>query len=85
MKVVIVGGVAGGIADYIGVDSSLVRVVTALMVIFTGVGWLVYLVLWAVLPTDTSSRTGFDEVKDAFGKGTGGPAERPVQNPDDLR
>ena len=41
----------------------------------------------AVLPTDSSSRTGIDEVKDVFGNrgSTPPPADRPAQNPDDLR
>ena len=79
------GGVCGGLARFLNLDSGLVRILTVIIAIFTQVGWVAYLVLWAVLPTATSSRTGFDEVKDAFGKGTGGPAERPSQNPDDLR
>lgn len=79
------GGVCGGLARFLNLDSGLVRILTVIIAIFTQVGWIAYLVLWAVLPTDTSSRTGFDEVKDAFGKGTTGPAERPGQNPDDLR
>ncbi|MCW3156988.1 PspC domain-containing protein [Micropruina sonneratiae] len=81
------GGVCGGLARYLNLDSGLVRILTVLLAIFTQVGWIAYLVLWAVLPTDTSGRTGFDEVKSAFGQGGGTttPADRPQQNPDDLR
>ena len=79
------GGVCGGLARFLNLDSGLVRILTVIIAVFTQVGWIAYLVLWAVLPADTISRTGFDEVMSAFGKGTGGPAERPVQNPDDLR
>jgi len=80
------GGVCGGLARFLNLDSGLVRILTVLIAVFTQVGWIAYLVLWAVLPTDTSSRTGFDEVKDAFGnRSTPPPADRPAQNPDDLR
>ena len=52
----------------------------------TQVGWIAYLVLWAVLPTDAGGRTGFDQARDAFTQGNRPPAaDRPAQNPDDLR
>lgn len=80
------GGVCGGLARFFNLDSGLVRILTVIIAIFTQVGWVAYLVLWAVLPTDSSPRTGFDEVKDAFdNRSTPPPAERPTQNPDDLR
>lgn len=55
-----------------------------LAAIFTQVGWIAYLVLWAVLPMEAGGPTGLDEAKSAFGKGTGS-EDRPQQNPDDLR
>ncbi|MFT3861830.1 PspC domain-containing protein [Micropruina sp.] len=80
------GGVCGGLARFLNLDSGLVRIITVLVAIFTQVGGIAYLVLWAVLPTDSSSRTGLDEVKDAFGnRNTPPAADRPTQNPDDLR
>ena len=81
------GGVCGGLARYLNLDSGLVRILTVVIAVFTQVGWIAYLVLWAVLPTDSSSRTGIDEVKDVFGNrgSTPPPADRPAQNPDDLR
>lgn len=69
------GGVCGGLASYLGVDSGIVRLVTVLLAIFTQVGWVAYLVLWALLPTDSSGRTGFDEAKDLF-SGNRPPADR---------
>jgi phage shock protein C len=46
----VVGGVCGGIAEYYGWDPTPVRLVSALLVIFTGVGFLAYLILWIVMP-----------------------------------
>ena len=81
------GGVCGGLAKSLGMESSIVRIIAVLLAVFTQIGWIAYLVLWAVLPTDSSSRTGIDEVKDVFGNrgSTPPPADRPAQNPDDLR
>lgn len=79
------GGVCGGLARYLNLDSGLVRILTVVIAVFTQVGWIAYLVLWAVLPTEAGGRTGFDEAKDVFTQNRPPAAERPVQNPDDLR
>ncbi|MEM7551670.1 MAG: PspC domain-containing protein [Bacteroidota bacterium] len=46
----IIGGVCGGIADYFGWDKTMVRVVYAILLFF-GVGFLAYLILWVVMPS----------------------------------
>jgi phage shock protein C len=49
----IVAGVCAGFADYLGMDVNLVRVLVALLTLFTGgAGILVYLVAWAVIPEE---------------------------------
>lgn len=46
-----VSGVCGGLAAYVGIDPTLVRVVVAIALIFTfPLGLLAYAVLWAVMP-----------------------------------
>lgn len=47
-----VAGVCGGIAEYLGLDPTLVRVVYVLLAIFSAAfpGILVYLVLWFLIP-----------------------------------
>jgi phage shock protein C len=46
-----ISGVCGGIAQYFGVDPTLVRVLAVIAAFFTfPVGPLVYLVLWGVMP-----------------------------------
>ena len=44
-----IGGVAGGIAEYFGIDPTLVRV-GFVIAAFMGFGVLAYVVLWIVLP-----------------------------------
>jgi phage shock protein C len=45
-----IAGVAGGIARHFGVDSTLIRVLWVLAVVFAGFGLLLYIILWIVLP-----------------------------------
>ena len=46
------GGVCGGIADYLDLDPTIVRLVWALVTVFSGmiIGTLMYLVAWIVIP-----------------------------------
>ncbi|RCH54263.1 hypothetical protein DJ568_13280 [Mucilaginibacter hurinus] len=45
-----IGGVCAGLADYFGVDVSIVRVIFLVTAFLHGTGGLVYVVLWVVLP-----------------------------------
>ena len=45
-----IGGVCAGIADYLGLDPTIVRIAWILMVFFAGFGILLYLILWIVMP-----------------------------------
>jgi phage shock protein PspC (stress-responsive transcriptional regulator) len=47
----IIGGVASGLANYMNIDPSIVRIIFALLAIFGGSGILVYIVFWIVLPS----------------------------------
>ena len=48
------GGVAAGIADYLDVDVTMVRVLWLLAALIGGTGFLAYIVLWIALPEDDS-------------------------------
>lgn len=45
-----IAGVCGGIANYLGIDPTLVRIAYVLMVLFAGFGILLYVILWIVMP-----------------------------------
>jgi phage shock protein PspC (stress-responsive transcriptional regulator) len=45
-----IAGVCGGIAEYFDIESTVVRIVFVLISLMSGVGFLVYVVLWIVLP-----------------------------------
>ena len=46
----VIGGVSGGLADYLGIDVVIVRVLFVLLVLFGGSGVLVYIILWIAIP-----------------------------------
>jgi phage shock protein PspC (stress-responsive transcriptional regulator) len=45
-------GVAGGLARFLGADVTLVRVIIAALVLFTGAGPAGYLAAWLLIPAD---------------------------------
>jgi phage shock protein C len=45
-------GVCAGLAAYFGVDVNLVRLAFGVFTVFYGLGFLVYLIAWAVLPEE---------------------------------
>jgi phage shock protein PspC (stress-responsive transcriptional regulator) len=47
-----VAGVCAGLASYLGVDATIVRLVFAVLSIFGGTGVLLYLIAWAVVPEE---------------------------------
>ncbi len=46
------GGVCAGIAEYFGIDTTLVRLIFAFMFFGMGIGFLPYLVMWIVIPEE---------------------------------
>jgi phage shock protein PspC (stress-responsive transcriptional regulator) len=47
----VISGVAGGVAEYLDVDPSIVRIVWALLALITGgVFFVLYIVMWIVVP-----------------------------------
>jgi len=51
----VVAGVAAGLAAYFGVDPTLVRLAFALLTVFGGLGALLYLVAWVIIPYQVSA------------------------------
>lgn len=67
----VLGGVAGGVAEWLGWDPSLVRVLWVIAVPFTGgAALLVYLVMWVVVPEASAMPSEHGA--------TGGPAPPPA-------
>jgi len=54
-----VSGVAGGVADYLAVDPSIIRIAWAVLTIFSGGAFLLlYIIMWIVVPEGPMSTAG---------------------------
>lgn len=80
----IVAGVAGGLAKYLNVDASIVRIITAAVVVFTGIGPFLYVAAWLLLPEENTGRTGIDAITGGVKKAKESYDANKVQNPNDL-
>lgn len=48
-----IAGVCGGLAEYFGIDSTIVRILWALAVVVSyGTGFILYLVFWLIVPRE---------------------------------
>ena len=61
----VIGGVAGGLGDYLNIDPVIVRILFVLLAVFGGSGVLVYIILWIVIP---ERKYTFGEVKSETGQ-----------------
>jgi phage shock protein C len=66
----IIAGVCGGVGDYLGIDPTFVRIFFVLFAFTNGIGVMVYLLMWIIVPPEDarnvslreSARTGADEI-----------------------
>jgi len=49
-----IGGVCGGLGEYLGIDATFVRLFFVLLAFGEGAGVLIYFVLWMILPVEGS-------------------------------
>ncbi|HEU0085466.1 MAG TPA: PspC domain-containing protein [Candidatus Paceibacterota bacterium] len=57
---VIIAGVASGIASYVGIDPTIIRLLFAISVFFNGFGIFLYIVLWLIVPVATTTLQKFE-------------------------
>jgi phage shock protein C len=86
-----IAGVAGGIAGYLGVDSTIVRLVFVAL-LFTGVGALLYPALWIIMPLEAPQNREQGDQRQVFvsggavrsdpmtGAAAGSESEIPIKN-----
>lgn len=67
----VVGGMAGGLADYLNVDALLVRVAFVGLMVFGGAGLVLYVAGWLLVPAegrdDSIAQAGFDRLSARLG------------------
>jgi phage shock protein C len=51
-----IAGVCCGLADYFGVDRTLIRVIFVVLNVFGGAGIVLYLLLWIFVPNEPEGR-----------------------------
>ena|SRR6056297_2219751 len=56
----IIGGVCGGIAEYFEIDSTLVRLLAIIVVFLGGVGLIVYIIAWIIIPQNPDQEIDSD-------------------------
>ncbi len=52
-----IAGVAGGLAAYFNIDPMFVRLAFVVLGLFNGLGLILYIVLWLLVPVEDSSAT----------------------------
>ena len=58
----ILAGVCGGLAAYLGVDSVFIRLAFLILVFASGIGLPIYLILWVIMPRETTTDKTNSEV-----------------------
>lgn len=53
----VLGGVCSGLGNYFGIDAVILRIIFVVL-LFSGVGFLAYLILWAVVPSSAVNEIG---------------------------
>ncbi len=48
----VIAGICGGIAQYMNLDPTLIRLVAVLLIMLPGAGLLAYAILWIVIPLE---------------------------------
>lgn len=63
----VLGGVSSGVADYMQVDVTIIRILFVLATIFlAGTGLIAYLVMWIMLPVKNDPAAKFSKFNDYF-------------------
>lgn len=66
----VLGGIAGGMGEFFGIDPNIVRLIFILLTIFGGSGVIIYIILWMIIPvsgdtkaTKTSINLNTEEIR----------------------
>jgi len=57
----IIGGVAGGLGEFFDIDPAIFRLLFILATVFGGSGVIVYIVLWLIIPSASSTKSFSEE------------------------
>lgn len=57
----VIGGVCGGIGEYLEIDPVLIRLVWGILFLIGGVGFIAYLIAWIIIPEEQWSPASGDD------------------------
>ncbi len=60
----VIGGVCGGLADYLRVDVVILRIAFVLLFLFGGSGILVYIIMWIVIPIQKEPLHDYEDLSE---------------------
>lgn len=60
----VIGGVCGGLADYLSIDVVLIRVAFVLLFLFGGSGVLVYVIMWIAIPAEKGNFNSYEDLSE---------------------
>jgi phage shock protein PspC (stress-responsive transcriptional regulator) len=63
-SVKVIGGVCGGLSDYLSIDVALLRVAFVLLVLFGGSGVLVYIIMWIAIPAQNGNFNSYEDLSE---------------------
>lgn len=58
----LLAGVCGGIAEFIGVDATIVRLVFVVLTVFGFSGVFIYLLAWLIMPAEGEQRSLLEQI-----------------------
>ena len=58
----VLGGVCGGLGEYMGIDPLILRVAFVILAMMNGVGLTLYVLMWVFMPRAEAEHTGREEV-----------------------
>lgn len=65
----LIAGVCGGLAAYLDIDSTLVRLAFVILIFASGIGLPIYLILWLIMPVeDSESRSDAEVIQKNLGE-----------------
>lgn len=73
----VIGGVAGGLGEYLNIDPVILRVLFVIFAIINGLGILLYILLWIVVPEEPYGESFTVETENSSYK----PDEEKSENP----
>ena len=58
----ILGGVCGGLAEYLRIDPLIVRILLVILAMINGLGLVIYLIIWVLVPTERAASQSHQQI-----------------------